>query len=81
MVSVAQNNLCLDVVQVLRIHRLNRAVSADRHKYGRFDFAVVQFQRAASGMTVFLCKVNLSIGCIYNIENGVRSRRAVKRLR
>ena len=53
MVSVAQNNLCLDVVQVLRIHRLNRAVSANRHKYGRFDFAVVQFQRAASGMTVF----------------------------
>ena len=53
MISVAQNNLGVDVVQVLRGHGFDRAVGADGHEYGSFDGAVVEFERAAAGVAVF----------------------------
>ena len=52
MIGVAQNNLRLDVVQVLRGHGFNRAVSANGHKHRRFHRAVVQFQGAAPCVSV-----------------------------
>ena len=53
MLSVAQNNLSVDVVQVLRGHGFDRTVGADGHEYGGFDAAVVEFERAAAGVAVF----------------------------
>lgn len=53
MVGVAENDLGLDVVQVLRCHGFDRAVGADGHEYGGFDAAVVEFDGGAAGVAVF----------------------------
>ena len=53
MVSVAQDDLCVYVVQILRRHGFNRAVCAHGHEYGGFYFAVIEFERAAAGVAVF----------------------------
>ena len=53
MVGVAEDDLGVDVVQVLRGHGFDRAVGADGHEHGGFDGAVVEFERAAAGVAVF----------------------------
>ena len=54
MIGVAEDDLGLDVVQVLRGHGFDRAVGTDGHEYGGFDAAVVEFQCTAAGVAVFV---------------------------
>ncbi|MNG21502.1 hypothetical protein D3C84_1058760 [compost metagenome] len=49
--GVAENDLGLDVVQLVRAHRLHRAIGTHRLEHRGLDFAVIQFQGAAAGAT------------------------------
>ena len=52
MEGIAEADLCADLGEVARRHRLDRAVGADRHEDRGLDDAVVQGQRAAAGGAV-----------------------------
>ena len=50
MVSIAENYLRIDLVfEPLEANALNRALSADRHKYGRFYNAVGGMEQSGPG--------------------------------
>ncbi len=49
MEGVAEHDVRADVFQLLRRHRLHRAISADRHEGRRLDLAVCQLHCAATG--------------------------------
>ena len=51
MKRVAQNDLRLHGFKLIRAHRLDGTVRADRHEDGSFDNAVVERHTPASGLT------------------------------
>ncbi len=50
--GIAQHDLCADLVQLERRHRLHGAIGPDRHEGRGFDRAVGQLQGAATGEAV-----------------------------
>src|SRR5881394_47690 len=49
---VAENDFCADLAQLLRRHRLHRAIGPDRHERRRLDDAALERETPAAGRAV-----------------------------
>jgi hypothetical protein len=52
MKGIAEHDMCVNLVELKWRHGFNRAVSANRHKGGRLNVAMLKMHRAAAGRTI-----------------------------